>query len=64
MNYIFNSPGALNSELPAGCARTPVFEHAPSSPTVYTPLQLVNIVNRSRPRLTSCLLKKTDKAPV
>ena len=24
---------ALNSELPAGCERAPVFEHAPSSPT-------------------------------
>ena len=32
MNYIFNSPGGPNFELPAGCERAPVFEHAPSSP--------------------------------
>ena len=32
MNYIFNSPGALNSELPAGREHAPVFKHAPSSP--------------------------------
>ena len=53
---------ALNSELPAGCERAPVFEHAPSSPTCLMlrdlPLNLYIVLNNPSVELASLTILK------